>query len=168
MYQFFINTADNDAVKFLKLFTFLPKQEIEAIEAKFAEAPHERLAQKTLAYEVVKLIHGEDAINQAIRITEALFSGNISELSSDEIAVGFKDVPSTSLSEDLLLIDVLAATGAASSKREAREFISNNSISINGQKQADLEFVVKKDDAIGGEFTVIRRGKKKYFLVKHT
>ena len=167
MYQFFINTADADAMRFLKLFTFLTKQEIEIIGTKFEAAPHERLAQKTLAYEVVKLIHGEEAIAQAMRITEALFSGNIAQLSSAEIAVGFKDVPSTSLSEDLLLIDVLVATGAASSKREAREFISNNSISINGEKQADLEFVVKKDDAIGKEFTVIRRGKKKYFLVQH-
>jgi len=167
MYQFFINTADADAVRFLKLFTFLPKQAIEVIEAEFVATPHERLAQKTLAYEVVKLIHGEDAITQAIRITAALFSGNIAELTSDEIAVGFKDVPSTIVTEDLPLIDVLVATGAATSKREAREFITNNSIGVNGEKQLDLEFIVAKTTAIGGEFTVIRRGKKKYFLVKH-
>jgi len=167
MYQFFVNTADADAVKFLKLFTFLTQEEILDIEAKFEAAPHERLAQKTLAYEVVKLIHGETAILQAMHITDALFSGNIAELSSDEIALGFKDVPSVTITEDLGLVDLLITAGAATSKRESREFITNNSISINGEKQSDLEFVVKATDAIGGKFTVIRRGKKKYFLIQH-
>lgn len=167
MYQFFINTADTDAVRFLKLFTFLELEEILEIQTRFEAAPHERLAQKTLAYEVVKLIHGEAAVNQAIRITNALFSGDIASLSSDEIAVGFKDVPSIDVNEDLGLIELLVAVGAASSKREAREFITNNGVSINGEKQNELEFVVKKKDAIDEKFTVIRRGKKKYFLVSH-
>ena len=167
MYQFFINTADTDATRFLKLFTFLTKEEILDIEATFKAAPHERLAQKTLAYEVVKLVHGETAINQAIRITDALFSGNIASLSSDEIAVGFKDVPSIVISESLGLIDLLVTVGAASSKREAREFITNNGISINGEKQNELEFMVEKKNAIDEKFTVVRRGKKKYFLVQH-
>ncbi|MCL2560256.1 MAG: tyrosine--tRNA ligase [Turicibacter sp.] len=167
MYQFFINTADADAIRFLKLFTFLTKEEILAIQEKFAAAPHERLAQKTLAYEVVKLIHGEAAINQAIRITEALFSGDIAALTSAEIEVGFKDVPSVVVDEDLGLIDLLVTVGAASSKREAREFITNNGISVNGQKQNELAFVVAKKAAMDEKFTVIRRGKKKYFLVKH-
>jgi len=167
MYQFFFNTADADAVRFLKMFTFLTQDEILEIEAKFEAAPHERLAQKSLAREVVTFIHGAEAFNQAVKITEALFSGNIAGLSQEEIAVGFKDVPSISVTEDLGLIDVLIETGAASSKREAREFITNNSISINGEKQSDLEFVVSKASAIGEKFTVIRRGKKKYFLIKH-
>ena len=167
MYQFFINTADADAINFLKLFTFLKKEEILDIEEKFKEALHERLAQKTLAYEVVKLIHGEEGVNQAIRITEALFSGDIANLTSTEIAVGFKNVPGTTLSEDVSLIDVLVATGAATSKREAREFITSNSISINGEKQNKLDFIVEAKNAIDEKFTVIRRGKKKYFLVQH-
>lgn len=167
MYQFFINTADADAVRFLKLFTFLNREEILDIQAKFEAAPHERLAQKTLASEVVKLIHGKAALNQALHITQALFSGDIASLSSDEIAVGFKDVPSIDVKADLGLIELLVTVGAASSKREAREFITNNGISINGEKQNDLEFVVKKKNAIDEKFTVIRRGKKKYFLVLH-
>ena len=167
MYQFFINTADADAINFLKLFTFLRSEEILDIEEKFQSAPHERLAQKTLAYEVVKLIHGEEAINQAMRITEALFSGDIANLTSAEIAVGFKDVPGTTLTEDLSLIDVLVAIGAASSKREAREFITSNGVSVNGEKQNELEFIVEKKNAIDGKFTVVRRGRKKYFLVQH-
>ena len=167
MYQFFINTADADAIRFLKLFTFLTKAEILEIEAKFEAAPHERLAQKMLAQEVVTLIHGEAALAQALKITDALFSGHIAGLSQEEIAAGFKDVPSITVSTDLGLIDVLIEAGAASSKREAREFITNHSISINGEKQTDLECVVSKANAIGGQFTVIRRGKKKYFLIKH-
>ena len=167
MYQFFINTADADVLNFLKYFTFLSRTEIEDITEKFKTAPHERLAQKTLAYEVVKLIHGESAVNQAIRITEAFFSGEVSNLSSAEIAVGFKDVPGAVISDDLGLIDLLVLVGVASSKREAREFISTNSITINGVKQKDLSYIVEKKNAIGEEFTIIRRGRKKYFLVHH-
>ncbi|MDE5977736.1 MAG: tyrosine--tRNA ligase [Turicibacter sp.] len=167
MYQFLINTADEDAVKFLKYFTFLSQDEIKAIEEAFIAAPHERLAQKTLAKEVVTLVHGQEAYEQALKITQALFSGDLSALSAEEIEVGFKDVPSVELEENLNLVDTLVFSKAASSKREAREFINNNSISINGEKVNELEFIVSKEQAIGGKFTVIRRGKKKYFLIKH-
>ena len=167
MYQFLINTADEDAIKFLKYFTFLSQEEINAIEEAFTAAPHERLAQKALAKEVVTLVHGYEAYEQALKITQALFSGNLSDLSAEEIEVGFKDVPSVELAEDLNLVDALVFAKAASSKRESREFINNNSISINGEKVKDLDYVVSKEQAIGGKFTVIRRGKKKYFLIKH-
>ena len=167
LYQFLINTADDDVVKFLKYFTFLTKEEIEAVEAEFKAAPHLRHGQKVLAREVVTLVHGVEAYEQALKITEALFSGNLSALSAEEIEVGFKDVPSVELAEELNLVDALVFAKAASSKRESREFINNNSISINGEKVNDLEFMVSKENAIGGKFTVIRRGKKKYFLIKH-
>ncbi|HAX73244.1 MAG TPA: tyrosine--tRNA ligase [Firmicutes bacterium] len=167
LYQFLINTSDEDVVKFLKYFTFLTKEEIETVEAEFKEAPHTRSAQKVLAREVVTLVHGVEAFEQALKITEALFSGQIEQLSSDEIEVGFKDVPSVELTEDLNLVDALVTAKAASSKRESREFINNNSITINGNRVNDLEFSVSKENAIDGKFTVIRRGKKKYFLIKH-
>lgn len=167
LYQFLINTADADVVKFLKYFTFLTKEEIEAVEAEFNEAPHLRHGQKVLAREVVTLVHGVEAYEQALKITEALFSGNLATLTAEEIEVGFKDVPSVELAEDLNLVDALVFAKAASSKRESREFINNNSISINGEKVNDLEFMITKENAIGGQFTVIRRGKKKYFLIKH-
>lgn len=167
LYQFLINTADADVVKFLKYFTFLTKEEIEVVEAEFNEAPHLRYGQKVLAREVVTLVHGTEAYEQALKITEALFSGNLATLTAEEIEVGFKDVPSVELAEDLNLVDALVFAKAASSKRESREFINNNSISINGEKVNDLEFKVTKENAIGGQFTVIRRGKKKYFLIKH-
>lgn len=167
LYQFLINTADEDVVKFLKYFTFLTKEEIEAVEAEFKEAPHLRHGQKVLAREVVTLVHGVEAYEQALKITEALFSGNLAGLTAEEIEVGFKDVPSVELAEDLNSVDALVFAKAASSKRESREFINNNSILINGEKVNNLEFIVSKENAIGGKFTVIRRGKKKYFLIKH-
>ncbi|MGL4372701.1 MAG: tyrosine--tRNA ligase, partial [Turicibacter sp.] len=156
LYQFLINTSDEDVVKFLKYFTFLSKDEIDTIEVEFKEAPHTRSAQKVLAREVVTLVHGEEAYIQALKITEALFSGAISDLSSEEIEVGFKDVPSVELTEDLNLVDALMVAKAASSKRESREFINSNSISINGDRVSDLEFMVAKENAIDGKFTVIR------------
>jgi len=167
MYQFFINTADDDVIQLLKYYTFLTKEEIEEIEENFKAAPHQRLAQKTLAKEVVTLVHGVTAYEQALKITAALFAGDIKRLTPDEIEVGFKDVPSVELSEALNLVDALVVAKIASSKREAREFINNQSISINGEKVTDLAYLVAKQQAIAGKFTVIRRGKKKYFLIKH-
>ncbi|MCK9471514.1 MAG: tyrosine--tRNA ligase [Bacilli bacterium] len=167
MYQFFYNTADLDAVKFLKYYTFLDKEEIEKIEEEFNKAPHQRLAQKVLAEEVVTLCHGKDAFIQAKKVSEALFSGEIASLNASDINVGFKDVPSIEVTEDINLIDLLVEVKAASSKREAREFIKNGAVSINGVVQKEFEFLVTKRTAIEEKFSVIRRGKKNYYLVKH-
>lgn len=167
MYQFFYNTADLDAVKFLKYYTFLDKEEIEKIEEEFNKAPHQRLAQKVLAEEVVTLCHGKDAFIQAKKVSEALFSGEIASLNASDINVGFKDVPSIEVTEDINLIDLLVEVKAASSKREAREFIKNGAVSINGVVQKEFEFLVTKRAAIEEKFSVIRRGKKNYYLVKH-
>jgi tyrosyl-tRNA synthetase len=167
MYQFFINTADDDVVKFLKYYTFLSKEAIEELEAKIKNEPHLREAQKVLAKEIVTLVHGKDAYLQAVKVTEALFSGKIGELNAKEISEGFKDVPSVELSETIGLIDALVLVKAASSKREAREFITNGAVSINGETIRDLGFMVEKTKAIEGQFTVIRRGKKNYYLFRH-
>ena len=167
MYQFFINTADSDVVKLLKYYTFLTFDEIKALEEKVINEPHLREAQKVLAEEVVTMVHGKEALNNAKKLTEALFSGNIKELNVEDIKVCFKDVNSIELTEDKDLVDVLVEVKAASSKREAREFIKNNAVSINGELVNDLEFIVNKQNSIGGLFTVIRRGKKNYYLIKH-
>jgi len=167
MYQFFINTVDADAIKFLKYYTLLSKEEIEKIEEEFNKNPHLRLAQKVLAEEVVSLCHGKDAFIQAKKVSEALFSGNLSTLNARDISIGFKDVPSIEISEDMNLIDLLVAVKAASSKREAREFIKNGAVSLNDKLQKSLEFTVTKNDAIEGKFSVLRRGKKNYYLIKH-
>ncbi|MBE6158639.1 MAG: tyrosine--tRNA ligase [Firmicutes bacterium] len=164
LFQYLINSDDNCVIDYLKKLTFLTKEEIEDIEAKHKEQPELRLAQKTLAKEVITFLHGEEEYNKALRISEALFSGNIKELSLDEIEDGFKDVPNFELSEELSLIDLLVNNNIASSRREAREFISAGSISINGDKYMDENEVITRDKAIENKVLVIRRGKKKYFM----
>lgn len=167
MYQFFINTADGDVIKFLKYYTFLSQDAIKDLEEKVKTEPHLREAQKVLAQEVVMLVHGNEGYLSAQKLTEALFSGNIKELNVNEIEMCFKDVLSTNLEEDTNIIDVLVLTGAAQSKRQAREFVTNGAVSINGDIQKDLEFTVSKSNAIEGKVTVIRRGKKNYYLLRH-
>lgn len=166
-YQYWINTPDKDAVSFLKKFTFMSIEETKEIIEEFEKAPHQRLAQKKIAEELTVLVHGKEAYESAVRISQALFSGNIKDLSVDEIKDGFKDVPSVTIKEEVNLVDALIESKLASSKREARQFITSNAVSVNGDKVQDLEFVVKQDNAVGGEFTVLRRGKKKYALIKH-
>jgi tyrosyl-tRNA synthetase len=166
-YQYWINTPDKDAVSFLKKFTFMSVEETQRLIDEFEKAPHQRAAQKKIAEELTTLVHGKEAYESAVRISAALFSGDIKSLSKEEIADGFKDVPSVTLEEDMNLVDALIESGLAKSKREAREFVTNNAISVNGDKVSDSEFMVSKDNALFNEFTVLRRGKKKYVLIKH-
>ncbi|WP_096152934.1 MULTISPECIES: tyrosine--tRNA ligase [Bacillus] len=168
-YQFWINTDDRDVVKYLKFFTFLSHEEINELETEMEQAPEKRSAQKKLGEEVTKLVHGQEALEQAIRISEALFKGNIADLTASEISQGFKDVPSFQLEgeDDVALLELLVMSKIAPSKRQAREDITNGAISINGERETSLERVLTKEDRIEGQFTVIRRGKKKYFLIKY-
>ncbi|MFE8704160.1 tyrosine--tRNA ligase [Cytobacillus sp. FJAT-54145] len=168
-YQFWINTADADVIKYLKYFTFLSKEEIEALEISVQEEPHLRKAQKALAEEMTRFVHGEEALQQAIKITGALFSGDIKNLTASEIKQGFKDVPSYehTSGEDINIVELLVASNIAPSKRQAREDVSNGAVSINGERVTELEYTISEKDRIEGEFTVIRRGKKKYFLIKY-
>ncbi|HID1313099.1 TPA: tyrosine--tRNA ligase [Staphylococcus aureus] len=167
-YQFWINQSDEDVIKFLKYFTFLGKEEIDRLEQSKNEAPHLREAQKTLAEEVTKFIHGEDALNDAIRISQALFSGDLKSLSAKELKDGFKDVPQVTLSNDATnIVEVLIETGISPSKRQAREDVNNGAIYINGERQQDVNYALAPEDKIDGEFTIIRRGKKKYFMVNY-
>ena len=164
MYQFFINSEDSKVIDYLKFLTFLSKEEIEELEKKNAEAPHLREAHKRLAKEVITFIHGEEAYNEAIKISEALFSGDVKALSADEIEMGFNDLPTVNGGSSL--VDTLIDARLATSKREAREFIKNGAVLVNGDKITDLEYVLSADKAIEGRFIVIRRGKKLYALVK--
>ncbi|HDC7069157.1 TPA: tyrosine--tRNA ligase [Staphylococcus aureus] len=167
-YQFWINQSDEDVIKFLKYFTFLGKEEIDRLEQSKNEAPHLREAQKTLAEEVTKFIHGEDALNDAIRISQALFSGDLKSLSAKVLKDGFKDVPQVTLSNDTTnIVEVLIETGISPSKRQAREDVNNGAIYINGERQQDVNYALAPEDKIDGEFTIIRRGKKKYFMVNY-
>lgn len=167
-YQFWINTDDRDVIKFLKYFTFLSLEEIAAIEEEFVNAPEKRVAQKTLAQEVTTLVHGSQAYDQALRISEALFSGEIKGLSGEEIKQGFKGVPTYHVqAEDALnLVDLLISAEVVKSKRQAREDIQNGAIYINGGRVQDLTYEISDVDKIDGHSTVIRRGKKKYHLLQ--
>ncbi|EZP76507.1 tyrosyl-tRNA ligase [Parageobacillus genomosp. 1] len=167
-YQFWINTDDRDVIKYLKYFTFLSKEEIEELEKQLQEAPEQRAAQKALAEEMTKLVHGEDALKQAIRISEALFSGSVSELTAEEIEQGFKDVPSFEYEgEEVPLVELLVMAKIVPSKRQAREDIANGAIYVNGERVQDINAVITKENRIEGRFTIIRRGKKKYYLIRY-
>lgn len=167
-YQFWINTADADVIKYLKFFTFLSRTEIETLEISVQEEPHLRNAQKALAEELTRMIHGEDSLSQAIKISAALFSGDVKNLSADEIKQGFKDVPSYQPEEGVTsLVDLLVAAKIVPSKRQAREDVSNGAVSINGERVTDIEYSLTEADRIENQFTIIRRGKKKYTLIKY-
>ncbi|MGF9979212.1 tyrosine--tRNA ligase [Viridibacillus arvi] len=166
-YQFWINAADSDVVKYLKIFTFLSREEIEALETAVETEPHLRKAQKALAAEMTKLIHGAEGLEQAIRITEALFSGDLKALSVEEMKVAFSGVPSVEIAkEDHNIVDLIVEAKISSSKRQAREDVTNGAISINGEKITDLAYTVDAKDRLEDAFAIVRRGKKKYHMVK--
>ena len=166
-YQFWINTADADVIKYLKIFTFLAKEEIAELEKAVEEEPHLRKAQKTLAEEMTRLIHGDDALAQAERITAALFSGDLKALSVSEMKDAFKDVPSFEMAkEDRNIVDLLVEAGISSSKRQAREDVTNGAISINGERIKELDYTIGSADRLDDAFTIIRRGKKKYTMIQ--
>lgn len=165
LYQYLINLEDSMIIDYLKKLTFLSKEEIENIEIMQNQNPETRVAHKALAREVITDLHGKEEFEKALRISESLFSGNVSNLSLDEISEGFKDVPTIYIDNDINIIDLLIEGNIASSKREAREFIKAGSITINDVKQIDENKIVTKNDAISNKVIVIRRGKKKYYIV---
>ena len=164
LYQYLINSDDTVVIDYLKKLTFLTREEIESIEKEHSDCPEKRIAQKKLAESVITFLHGKDEYNKAVNISECLFSGNISNLSATDIKTGLKEVPTFKLDGSVILLDLLVENKICSSKREARELISGNSISINGNKITDLDYVINKDIAIDNEIVVIRRGKKKYYI----
>ena len=166
LYQYFFNVTDEDAVKYLKVLTFLSPEEINAIEVEHLANPGMRVGQKKLAYAVTETIHGKEKADEAVMMSEVLFKGDISLLNKEQIEEIFGDL-TVELQGDLPLEDVLIAIKAASSKREAREFIKGNSVLVNGQKETDNMKIIAKNASLFGTYTLIRRGKKNYFLVKH-
>ena len=169
MYQFWMNVMDADAVRFLKIFTLLPLDEIEEIGKQFETAPHERLAQKILAREVVTFVHGEKAYKEALNITEQLFAGNIKNLSVKELKQGLRGVPNYQVNADdnLNIVELLVTAGVVNSKRQAREDVQNGAIYVNGDRIQDLDYTLTDADKLENELTVIRRGKKKYFVLTY-
>ena len=164
MYQFFLNAEDSKVIEYLKKLTFLSKEEIEALEVSNNTEPHLRKAHKALAREVITFLHGKEEYDNAVRISECLFQGDIKSLSSEELLLGFKDVPHFEITEEQNLVDFLVQHHIASSKREAREFIHAGSITINGDRIQEEDYVVTKEKAKDNKIVVVRRGKKKYYL----
>ena len=164
LYQYFINTDDAVVENYLKVFTFLTKEEIESIMKEHNEQPELRVAQKALAREIITDLHGKDAYENAIRLSETLFSGDVSKLTGKEIEEVFNGVPKFNIESEDNILDFLVKYGILTSKREAREFVSSGSITLNGEKITDMDLIVTKDMAIEGKYIIIRRGKKKYYL----
>ncbi|MDL4839367.1 tyrosine--tRNA ligase [Aquibacillus rhizosphaerae] len=166
-YQFWINTDDRDVIRFLKFFTFLELDEISSLEKELEMAPEKRVPHTRLAEEMTKMVHNEAALVQAQKITEALFSGELKDLNGAEIEQGFKDVPTVTFEkQDINLIDLLVEAKISSSKRQAREDIQNGAIYVNGDRNQELAHVLSNEDRIDDTFTIIRRGKKKYTLIR--
>ena len=164
LYQYLINSDDSCVIDYLKKLTFLSKEEIESIEKEHLECPEKRLAQKALAHEVITFLHGEEEYNKALKMSEVLFSGNVSDLSAEDIEICFKGVPNFEVIEEITLIDLLVNNSICQSRREVREFLGSNAIMINGSVVNDENMIINKEIAIEGKIIVIRRGKKKYFL----
>ncbi len=166
LYQFLLNTEDAKVIEFLKRLTFLSKEEIESLEQSVKTEPHKRLAQKALAGEVVETLHGQEELNKALKITDCFFKGNIQELDKAELKDALANFEKRPVENGLTLVDVLVNAHIASSKREARELINGGSIQINGEKVHDLSTVIQKEHAICDNCTLIKKGKRNYFLIE--
>jgi tyrosyl-tRNA synthetase len=166
-YQFWLNTADADVYKFMRYFTFLPVAEIAAIEAADAAREAKRDGQRVLAEQVTELVHGKAALEAAQRISESLFSGDITALTESDLAQLAQDgMPSAQVvSTQNGLTDVLAASGLAKSKTEARTFITGGSVAINGNKIEAIDHKIEAGERLFGRYTLLRRGKKNYSLI---
>lgn len=166
MYQFLVNSEDEKVVDYLKKLTFLDKEVIDELEEKVKTEPFRREAQKVLGREVVTFLHGEAEYEKAVKITNALFKGNLKDLSQDEVVDAIKGFEIIEVKDGLNLVDCLVDANIASSKREAREWISGNSIQVNGEKISDVEYVVDKSQSIYKDYSIIKRGKRNYYVVE--
>ena len=164
LYQYLINLEDCMIIDYLKKLTFLSKEEIEELEVKNNTAPELREAHKALAREVITDLHGAEAFDEAVRISQALFSGDIKSFTGSDVEIAFKGLTPFEITEDTNIVDLLVNNGICSSKREAREFVNNGSITLNGDKVTDLEMVITKDVCIDSKYIIVRRGKKKYSI----
>lgn len=164
IYQYLLNTDDSKVVEYLKVFTFLSKEEILELEKMQKECPEKRIAQKTLAKEVVRDIHGELELDKAVRMSEALFNGEFNSFKIDELEEIFSGYEQNAISKGINIVDMLILMKVATSKREAREFVSGNAISINGEKVNSLDYVISEKDFLCNKYMVVKRGKKNYYI----
>ena len=166
MYQYFINAEDEKVIEYLKKLTFLSREEIEELEVSLNNEPEKRMAQKALAREVITFIHGKEEYEKALRMTNALFSSSFNELNLEEIEELFKNYDKIEVELGSNLLQMLQDTKIASSKREAREYITGNAIAINGEKINDIDYILSDKDLMHGKYIIIKRGKKNYYIGK--
>jgi len=169
LYQFWLNTPDADVIRFLKFYTFLPLAEIEALRDTTERAPEKREAQRVLAREVTRLVHGDEGVRDAETITASLFSGDVTGLSAAQLEQAFAGAPTTALAADDLgtpLVDVLVRVGLAESKRRGRELLTTGAIQVNGRKVAGADAVLSGDVVLPGGFVVLRKGKKTFHIAR--
>ena len=168
-YQFWIQTDDRDAVKYLKFFTFLPEARIRELEEASARAPEKREAQRELAREVTRVVHGEQAVRDAEAATQKLFAGDVSTMSVSELLQVFPNVPSSEAAyaaDGWTVVELLSSAGVTTSKGEATRLIRGGGIYINDRRVTDEKTRVMPDQAIEGQLFVIRKGKKDTFLIR--
>ena len=170
-YQFWVNTDDRDVIRYLKLFTFLPHEEIEELNRSLGEHPERREPHRRLAEEMTRLIHGEEGLKRALKATEVLFGGSLEGLTAEELLDIFSEVPSAELPAEELgsglpLVEFLVRSGLVPSKGEAKRLVRGGGVYINNVRITDVGRRVSLEDAIGGKVIVLRRGKKHYRIVK--
>jgi tyrosyl-tRNA synthetase len=165
LYQYFLNSSDQDVIHYLKVFTFLDQQTIAQLETQTIKEPHLRIAQKRLAEELVQLIHGKSKLDEAIKLTHLLFEGEVKKIDINQLKLALSGVNKFETKEAINIIDALVSLNAASSKRDARELIEKGTYTLNGDKVLSAELMLDKEIALNKEFIVIRKGKKNYFLV---
>ncbi|MBR2240797.1 MAG: tyrosine--tRNA ligase [Clostridia bacterium] len=166
LYQFFINVEDSMVIDYLKIYTFLSKEEIEEYERKNNEHPELREAHKALAREIITFLHGKEEYEKAVRLTENLFNNKFNDMSKEDIVDLFGDQDIKQVESNVNIVDFITNMEVVKSKREAREFIGNGAISINGEKVDNVELTVSDDMFIDGTYIVVKKGKKNYFIGK--
>ena len=166
MYQFLVNSEDEKVIDYLKKLTFLSKAEIEALEKAVQTQPHKREAQKALAKEVVTFLHGEAAYETAMRITNALFGGDVKALRLTERRDALKSFAAVDVDDAIKCIDFLVNGKVAASRREAREWLKQGSIQINGVKVQDENQIISKADALVDDLHLVKRGKRNYSVIR--
>ncbi len=166
LYQFFLNVEDSMVIDYLKIYTFLSKEEIEELDKKNKEHPELREAHKALAREIITFLHGKEEYEKAVSLAEHLFNNKFQDLSKKDIEDLFKNEEKKEVEANINIVDFVLNMGIAKSKREAREFIGTGAISINGEKATDLETVIDDSKFIEGEYIVVKRGKKNYYIGK--
>lgn len=165
IYQYFLNTPDADVAHFLKVFTFLTQSEIEELSAITQAQPELRTAQRRLAQELIRIMHGDEMLTYVEKMSDILFNGDISTLSVRDLLASLDGVPSITIEGEKSLLDALVETTLVASKREAREMVQGNAIFVNGAKVSDVGYFLSRENALEKRLIVLRKGKKKYALV---